>query len=442
MKNFTFKNRTRMIVILMTVGLWTFASCKKHGPDTSGPLVAKLEIVSGDGQSGYYDELLAEPVVVKLISSNPLRRYYVSDSDDGKGLFSISSDDHTRNFEWRLSNYPGKPEKKIYLYEVIIIPANGDIKEAYSDPYLTDEITFFANPVKPKGWVRAYVDDPLLYDFKGARVHSFDDKTLYVAHPLKGMYSSNDGGMTWSVPEKIPEQDNIADIRFNNKGWMYLQTKEHGIFYSREHEYWQNISIGISDYRQPVSFWVDDEILMTGFYFSGLHLSSDNGASWRQITVDPQEGGRYYNLARTGNMLYLFDGEGHFRKSGDLGESWETIDLGLSNPEELRIGPDGLLYIGTNNNKLAVISPETFTGDVHDYYESGGNSDQYVNRISFVGDDVYYMVNNSSNAGLYRKSNDWGKVELDFDQPVLNYLAKKDGTLLLISENGIYYYNE
>ena len=122
----------------------------------------------------------------------------------------------------------------------------------------------------------------------------------------RGLYRSEDGGITWSLPLKIDENTGITDVEFDpsNPDLLYAAA------YQRRRQTWS---------------------LLAGGPKSGIYKSVDNGVSWKQVTIGLPKGdvGKI-GLAVTpanSNIVYATieasEDEKGFYRSMDKGESWE-----------------------------------------------------------------------------------------------------------------------
>jgi hypothetical protein len=140
----------------------------------------------------------------------------------------------------------------------------------------------------------------------------------------------------------------------------------------------------------------------------------------------------------------LFNDFNNLLVSSDNGDSWNSVGLAYQYAPninyDLEIDKDGTLYIGADNATISAVTPGTYTGQVHSYYQWNGSS-QAVNNIQFYNGDVYYLVNSTPTPGIYRKNNNWGgPIDLGFNQTIRYYYIKNDGNFLLVAD-ALYYKN-
>jgi len=221
-------------------------------------------------------------------------------------------------------------------------------------------------------------------------------------------------------------------------------TKDDGIYYTEDYVTWNQINSGILDHRDPMTFFVEDTCLFISFYFDGLYRSTDNGLFWSKLLIDGKSDDRYVFINRHPNGdLYLFDKWDNFWHSTDNGDNWDRIPLDYKytnyEVEDFIIDKEGTLYIGAGDATISILSSETYQGTIYTYYEWNSSS-QHVEDIKILDDIVYYTVNGNPEPGIYSSQN-WHRLELGFDNQIYTYHLKTDGTFLIASYDGVYYYN-
>jgi hypothetical protein len=439
-----------LTILIIITGL---SSCKKDSqPDTppdTPPTApkAKLSLLNGDGQSGIYGDYLPSDLSFKVTppEGSKTEQYIVQFAMiQGNGImgyaniYNYSFTPDTAGMikvKWQLGCNEPKQKTRAYLYKLsATYPGNG------MPAAPEDSVTIEASGTKPAGWGRSCgCGNPDMYN---AQIITFDKKTLYLAS--RQLYSSTDGGINWSKVSGVPNTSDIVGAQFNSKGWMYVLTKNDGIFLTKDMNNWQAINNGILDHRDPTGFMVTDDLLMVSFYFDGPYLSTDNGGFWRKLLVDSFSQ-RYYFMKRHPNgSLYLFDDWGTLFTSKDVGKTWQKVPLGyqyfMSQPHGFEIGADGNLYIGSDDATMARLSPATLQGTAKRYYQWNSWSQQAEN-IQFYNNDVYFLLRSTPQPGIYSINNNWGRVEVNFNKTIYSYFIKPDGKFLLLSDDGLYYRN-
>jgi len=449
----TITKLNRGIFLMLAV---TMAGCSKSSKQEVQPsnnvAKAKIAIISGDKQSGIFGESLTAALELKITPppGKKANQYTVVFSmiqgngviNNNNGYPGLGTPDTSGNVKanWLLGCNNTTQKVKAYLYANVSF--NGGVLAPL--PGLADDsLIMQASGVEPTGWGKSCGCG--IPDSYYSQIVTYDKKTLFLAS--NGLYTSDDGGINWSkvVATGIPNWSGIKNAQFNSKGWLYVVTENDGVFYSKDLKFWQTINNGILDHRTPTGFLVADDLLMVSFYFDGPYITTDNGGFWQKLLVG---GGsqRYYYMKRHPNgNLYLFNDWGNFWMSKDIGKTWQLVPLNygyfVSQPYGFDIGPDGKLYIGSDDATIAQLSPVTLQGTAKRYYQWNGWS-QSVSQIQFYNNDVYFLVTAAPQAGVYSIGNNWGRIEMNFPKTINSYYIKPDGGFLLWSYDGLYYRNK
>lgn len=156
-------------------------------------------------------------------------------------------------------------------------------------------------------------------------------------------------------------------------------------------------------------------------------------------------GDKYFHINRHPNGdLYLFDEWNNLWHSTNYGDNWNKINLDYKyrnyKVEDFIIARDGTLYIGAGDATISILSSDTYTGTMHSFYKMN-HSSQHVEDIQIINDFVYFTVNGNPTPGIYTSQN-WERLDLGFEGQINNYYLKKDRTFMLLSRDGLYYYNK
>jgi len=258
------------------------------------------------------------------------------------------------------------------------------------------------------------------------------------------LYASTDNGINWEKINGIPKSSDVRSAQFNSKGWLYVLTRYDGIFYTKDLKNWQAINNGILNKSDPTDFMVKDDMMMVGYPFDGIYISTDNGGFWQKVIVSGDS--QYFKLfnRHADGTLYIFDDNWKVYRSQDIGKSWRPLklDLGfdLTMPQGFAICNDGNLYIGSNESIISQVSPLTLKGASQRYFDLNSSA-RSVSNISAYKDDILYLVRFAPKSGVYSKNNNWGRLELGFSKDIYAYYAKTDGNFLLVGEEGLFYKN-
>lgn len=437
----------KLTTTLLVLPIFLLLSCEKDEiSPTQKAALGKLEVIHGDNQSGYFGEYLSESIVIKASSNNVHRKYLIKwEMIQGNGSIEQGYYDYGEEYyvdstglleiKWKLGCDNNIQKVKLFLY--VDSTENNYGLTYYTQP--SDALILTSNGTNPIGWGRSCGCENL--DTYYSKIISFDNNTLYLIS--RGLYISTDDGLNWNKMEGVPDWDNIVDAQFNSFGWLYVLTRDNGICYSKDLQNWEFINNGILDHRYPEAFLVEDSTLFVSFLFDGLYKTSDNGGFWRKLLVGG--GGEYYGISRHPNGdLYVFDKWSDLFVSKNFGYAWEAVAIEykyVNSPVyDLEIDNNGFIYIGANDATISKLSSDTYTGEIHNYYEMN-HSSQHIEDIKILNNIVYFTVNGNPTPGIYSSQN-WQRLELGFNGRISNYYLKKDGTFLLISDDGLYYYNE
>lgn len=197
-------------------------------------------------------------------------------------------------------------------------------------------------------------------DYAGIHSIVFDPKDenhFYIGISVAGVYETRDGGATWKVRNKGLRADFLPDpySEFGHDPHLLVACKSSpdnmwqqnhcGIFKSTDAaETWQDVSekggpanfgfaIAVDD-KNPEAAWVvpgvSDEIRVAVDEALCVCRTTDGGKTWDAMRKGlPQEASfdivYRHALAKQGDELFFGTTTGNFFRSGDGGESWETM---------------------------------------------------------------------------------------------------------------------
>ena len=418
-----------IIVCGVFFSLAVFISCKKEKSDANiKNKVAKIKLVSGDNQSGEFNTTLKDSLVVQVtdLGGKPLNHapvYFATKNGVGRTSSSYVWTD-SAGFAFvklQLSCYASDIQTIAYLFD--------------ENLQYTDSVAFTAISVKPARWGRACG-----IDYTVDKIREYNNKCYAISQ--RKLYVSNDGGVNWDAFPYLTY--NILDMQINSKGWMYILTENSEVYYSLNHgSMWIGISNGLLNTGYPLSFMVEDTVMYIS-NSSGLYRTRDNGQSWKKLQINGYFNDYSFINRHPSGKLYVIDSWDRLFMSADGGDNWSYINLSyqyhIDEISSFKIGADGFLYIGSGDATIAVVSPDTYTGETHSFYKSNSYS-QSVNSIFIKNNVVYFTIEGSPDPGIY-SSNGWKRIENGFYQPVQTLYLKDDGKFLIGSGNygeGLYY---
>lgn len=266
------------------------------------------------------------------------------------------------------------------------------------------------------------------------RIDPRDSNVIYVAAqgPLwsaggeRGLYKSTDGGGNWLKILGDGLGNTAIDDRYTGVSEVHLDPQDPDVIYAVSWQRFRNVAV-----------------LMNGGPGSGIHKSSDGGATWRELTTGlPEEDMGRIGLAvspQHSNVVYatieLAHKKGGFYRSTDSGESWEKRNEYLSGGT----GPHYYQEIFASPHKFERV----YQMDVNLHKTENGGTDfeemksdtKHVDHHAMAfhpTDEDYLLVGNDG--GVY-ESLDLGKtwrfianmpitqfykVAVDYDQPFYN----------------------
>jgi len=416
-------------------------ACKKENEMPSSTYgTGKLTVVKGNNQAGVFGELLTDTIILALSSRNASNHFYVTfrlvqgngqvEQNGYNVQYPVQKDSAgTLAFNWRMGCNSAVQQIRFYIY------TDSTAYNFYGTP--SDSITITASAVKPNGWCRSCGYGTA----NSIKVITANNK-LYLIDA--GLFSSADRGLNWYPITGIPFSDDITDAQFNSKHWLYVLTRQHGIYFSKDMKQWEAINNGLLDFRDPTAFLVEDTALFVSFYFDGPYRTTDNGNFWKKLVVGGDSQRFYYIRRHPDGRIMLFDDWTNFKVSGDNGDTWQRANLEHkyvhSEVFDFKIAPDGKLYIGSGDATLSILDPYTYQGDVHSYYQWNA-SYQTINNITVTGNNVYYQVNYNPAPGIYSKNNGWNLLDIGFNGPANYYFLKQNDKFLIGSQGWLYYFD-
>ena len=422
--------------------------------DDSGPRkirYALLEVISGDHQTGATGADLPDEIVLKVkpaINKLLLDRFYVrAEETKGNGRIILDdpygplSPDGTGTFRttWRLG-CESNQSLTFYLFYADSCNIN-----TQNPCVFADSVSVTATASTPKGWNRS-CGVPAGIDRYNTKIKTYNN-TMYATLARRFYQAKMGESLSWELVPGVPEGD-IVNFGFTSTGKFYILTGDHGIYTSTNLQTWTSESTGILDPRYPQSLLVEDSVVYASFAVDGLYRlrpSKDN--FWKKLLINGMYHEEYEFLTRHPNgKLYLFDKWGNYWESTDSGDNWRRVPLSYQyvnyQPEDLQIHPSGMIYIGSGDASLAILDPDTYTGELHKYYQWNSSS-QFINNIVFRNsDEIYYLVNYTPDPGIYSSVNNWQKIQTGFDKQINQFVFDPSGHFLIGSWDGIYYWKD
>ncbi len=269
------------------------------------------------------------------------------------------------------------------------------------------------------------------------RIHPKNPDLVYVAaqgapygaNPERGIYRSQDGGATWEQVLHVDENSGASDLSMDptNPRVLYAAFWEHR--------------------RYP---WM----VQSGGPGSGIHKSTDGGATWVKLDMPPKLIGKTAVAVSPANpdrvwALLEADPDGGLYRSDDAGENWELVNEDWTPRARawyyIEVFADPLdeetVYILNAPALRSTDGGRTFKrisvphGDNHDLWINPTNNDVMINandggaNISFNGGKTWSTQQNQPTAQFYR-------VNTDNRFPYWVYGGQQDNsTVAILSRN-------
>lgn len=412
-----------------------FACSKKDDPNPAK--YATLSIESGGGKAGVVGETLRDSIMIHVSSSVPhikLDHFYLQVENIG-GQVPVNQKGHA-SFKWTLGCDDTNQSIRVYLY----YSDSCGYKKGIYRCQVVDSISATATASLATGWNRSCgVGGTDRFQTK-LRSHGND---LYALNHGVLYKKVSQLGISWVPLKNVPSLQ-VNDFNFNSSGRMYITSQWDGIFYSDDLQTWTSINFGISDPGAPSAIMVEDSVVYASFSSGSLFRLRKGQTDWKKLPIS----GRLVTRHPNGDLYLCKDYDVWI--STNWGDTWRQywvdasyINLTIS---DMKINSAGLICVGADNATLTVLSPQPNGSSVHTYFSSQSFSSQDVSNIMFNGSDIFYLVNNTNNPGIY-SSQGWTKVDSGFETQIFQHSIQgfcfdpSNGGLVIVSTDGFYFKN-
>ena len=247
---------------------------------------------------------------------------------------------------------------------------------------------------------------------------------------------------------KLPSY--ASSFGFNSKGYIYIGTRNWGIFRSKDSgASWERLYEGLSLDRVDCIFETSDKNLLAGVSFGGhlimgpkplgIFRSEDDGDTWENVLETIWV---WKILKDSKNFLYActnsFNISTKMVRSDDNGESWERIDDKLPEYDivDMAISP------------IDIIIAYKYNGSFFSSYDRGENWNQLDNEFEagyssllYNSKGVLFAYNDSS--GLcksFDSGKSWYKTNLNLPEYSFRSLAidKKNRLFVVTTKYGLF----
>ncbi len=428
-----------------------FQSCEKE--DEIKP--HRLELVSGDGQTGAQGELLKDEIRVRafrpdgsVAAGYPIRVSARSgfalpeNQSNFSAEFAPLSQTGAQSIAWSLGC-----DAEQWLDIVLLSPRCSQSELLQNQCDTLAVLSVRATASVQSGWVKSCGLAGLGNIFReNVRFRDGLNGEIFMLANNALFRSSNDG-LEWDlIPPPSLFGSGMTDFAVAPNGDYWALTPFEGVFFSTDRgAIWQNTSSnGGITFSNGNRIWVDGQRVFVNFDFGqGLFRNVIGENFWKTI----QPSGSFYNdfenLARasTGD-LYIIDDYPKLYKSTNHGDTWTGVSvsstqLGVSPVKNLQPTEDGkLIFHGLSSNvfyelDLATNASQrkTFSGTVGFLYRRSGKN--YA--LSFdqaTGGGTVYEGTGANLAPASIAGFDKGPIEAFFVTP--------SGKFVLATSTGVY----
>ncbi|MBN1633090.1 MAG: T9SS type A sorting domain-containing protein [Ignavibacteria bacterium] len=218
---------------------------------------------------------------------------------------------------------------------------------------------------------------------------------------------------------------------------------------------WVQVSNGMGNNQYVISLATSGNNIFAGTYGSGVYLSTNNGQTWTQTTMNNKD---VYSLAISGNNIFAGTGNGVYMSTND-GQSWTQTTLNNQSIPSLAISGNNIFagteyygaYLSTNNGQnwtqtslkngvvssIAINENNIFAGTGNGVYLSTNNGQNWM-QSGLNNKEIHSLAINGNNifASIWESivyfSSDNGQ---NWSQTALNYVT---ALFLTISGNNIF----
>lgn len=300
-------------------------------------------------------------------------------------------------------------------------------------------------------WAYTFATNPAIYytinggdswqinlDIEDVDVLRFFDSFNGIATDGRKVYSSNNGGVSWTLVSNNAIHNSSTDIAFGSSPMVLMAatfnaspaySTDGGLTWVEQNTTFINMRnfsiVGLSDDE----FWVGNDL-------SSIVHTTDHGDHWEE-TSGPERNIIQDVFFLTRNTGFAIGQSGQFLRSFDGGATWEDLSFGARSHFTIHGTDETDLWIGTNQRILH--SADTGRTWIEKGIFSGGN----INTIHAINENV--ILAGSSAGVIYKSTNagaDWDTVHMVTTAirsiaPIddQHYMATGFGGVILRSDN-------
>lgn len=449
-------NKHKLLFLLFS--LVTIIGCKDQLVESyDGDF--EFKVISGDDQSGVFNGMLPDSIVVEVTHPNgekPSGYKILATTEFGKAIDQFKTTENgIATFEWELG-CGEEQEIQFWLYGTecdLFLIDTGDCT-----PFDSAKAT--ANAIQEITWV------------KGCGLPNADffnlqyEENNFGQYLLLGgiTYVSTDNGLSWSAFSN-PSFGDVADPYFVEIELNPTNNKIYGIM--NDHIRYQMFDNGWSlqgnrggaNINSPLtSFLITSNNMFASFGSDGIFIYEE-GEGWRAVSTALDFGEQVFKLDAVGTRVYgvlgsIKDKEIIYNTDASYTD-WERNELPLSyfrNPfGDFMVLPDESVAIGSGiSARLSEFFPISLAEiSFNDYiFNNGLGFEKSIKDLNFYNDEIYFLgfdKNFISTTGSIFKGKDGNFEELDFEAPCNNIIffdIRNDGSFIIGCEDGVFVFKQ
>lgn len=420
----------------------------------------EFKIISGDGQSGVFNEPLPEPITVEVIHPDGSRAdgyKILASSEFGEFVEDFkTTEDGIATFEWEL----GCGEEQDAIFWLYGTECNSfTINTGACSPY--DSVATSATAIQEIGWIQGCgIDSDGIYQAQF-------EQTDYAQYILMNgiVYTSTDNGLSWKdlAPLFIQSQSiHILDITLDpsDKSLHAVLSNNTKVRLSEPDQSWTDFtSIGEVEIGTELGgFIIHDNNTFASFGRDGIFILENN--EWKVVSqaLDAGEQIHSFGIFTTLDIvigLIESDGEAELILSdNDSFTSWTRTEIGpnyFSPPfGDFLVLSDLSFAFGSGVScRLVEITPN---GEFIDEYINNnslnGTIGKSIKDLNFHEGEIYFLgfdKNFINTTGKIYKGLEGDFDEVDFDLPCNNvtfFDIRDDGSFIVGCDDGFYVFKE
>ncbi len=347
-------SRLSLIAVALVLGGASCISFSGGGTGTSGP--AGVFVSADKGDTWQHLSLLPQADGVKTLDEVSVYRL-IPDPQDNNALYWLSRGQgmffsYDEGKSWQR---PAAPLNTGFIYGAAIHPTDK------CTIYGTNGTILYKSDDCNRSWKEIYREsgqDRII----AVAFSSFAPYGIFMAKASGDILKSEDAGKSWSVIRRLQTRVDYFQMDLLREGVMYAASRGKGLYRSEDGGVtWDNISEGLSDFSGGLEFRrMSMHPTKPGVVYwictYGILVSNDGGDSWEAMDlINPPGSTTIYGFAvNPKNDLEMYytatiNNRSTFYRTTDGGANWTTKKVPSGQvPTMLRVHPDkeSVIYMG------------------------------------------------------------------------------------------------